>query len=343
MKSHKYDFRPVELARLLGGPLVPVIIFAVVMRLGALSGALPSTWPVLDVDHTILTHQAQASQLPIGADVLFIGDSSCLMDVSGAKLEETFAGKYHVLNLGTFMYVGFNGYSAMLSRYAGANPDCLRTVVVLVHPEMLRGAESVSQYLMFMSDFYAGADPVNSDSMHGQLCGLLGLNIFQARLLSRTPLPLPKEYGRYYGFNLDLYQFMDQQRGSALDPHCYIPSSGQGNAEYHLAPALKPKCIALKAAIPPETRLVVGLTPVPDSFAPPDYASRYQRILRQWAQWMGADAVLTNLPASMPDRFFASTTHLNEKGSLVYSEILARCLQPHLGNATVNERSPRTP
>ena len=135
MKSHEYDIRSMELARLLGGFLVPVIILAVLMRLGAFSGILPAPWPALDVDHTILTHQARASQSPIGAAVLFIGDSSCLMDVSGGTLEEAFAGEHHTLNLGTFMYVGFSGYSAMLARYADANPARLRTVVVLVHPE----------------------------------------------------------------------------------------------------------------------------------------------------------------------------------------------------------------
>ena len=339
MKSHAYHIRPAEVARLLGGLLPAPIVFAGVMWLGALSGILPAPWPALDVDRTILVHQAQASQSPADADVLFIGDSSCLMDVAGVKLEQALAEKHHVLNLGTFMYVGFGGYSAMLSRYADANPGRLRTVVVLVHPEMLRGMDAPAYYRRFLSDFYAGADLREPDSVHGQLCGVFGLNIFQDRFLGRAPLPLPKEWARFYGFNLDLYQFMNRERGSAVDPHQYAAGPGQGNAEYHLAPALQDQCRALRAALPPSARVVVGLAPVPESFAPPDHTSRCQRILAQWAEWVGADGVLASLPMSMPDRFFASTTHLNAAGRLAYSELLARELQPQL-EAAANKHPP---
>lgn len=343
MKSHHYQLRFVDVARLLGGLLVVPILFAVAMRLGVFSGALPSPWPALDVDHTILTHQARASRSPLGADVLCIGDSSCLMDVAGGRLQELFGDGHRVLNLGTFMYVGFNGYAAMLARHADANPGRLRTVVLLVHPETLRGSSSAAHYVGFLSDYYAGADPRGPDSVTAQLRGLFGLNIFQNRLLSRTPLPLPKEWGRFYGFNLNLDDFMRRERGSAVDPHQFVPAPGQGNAEYHLAPALKDSCASFRAALPPDARLVVGLTPVPESFAQPDHDARCQRILAEWAEWTGANMVLTNLPATLPDHLFASTTHLNEKGRLVFTEQLARNLGSLPGMNNTDERGPRSP
>jgi len=43
---------------------------------------------------------------------------------------------------------------------------------------------------------------------------------------------------------------------------------------------------------------------------------------------MGADQVLTNLPATLPDACFASTTHLNQKGVTRYTQILAHRLKP---------------
>jgi hypothetical protein len=55
-----------------------------------------------------------------------------------------------------------------------------------------------------------------------------------------------------------------------------------------------------------------------------------QAILVKLGQWMRADGLLTELPPVLPDSCFASTTHLNEKGSLLYTEMLANCLQPHL-------------
>jgi hypothetical protein len=162
------------------------------------------------------------------------------------------------------------------------------------------------------------------------LCGLFGLDIFRDRFLSRIPLPLPREYGRYYGFNLDLYAFMDRQHGSAVDPRQYAPAAGQGNAEYWLAPSLQPGCRGLKAAVPAGAVLLVGLTPVPESFAPPGYAARWQGLLAQWGQWTGADVLLTNLPPTLPDACFASTTHLNPAGASRYAETLARAVRPHL-------------
>src|SRR5262249_25407351 len=187
---------------------------------------------------------------------------------------------------------------------------------VLQHPDMLRGAEAMPEYLLFLSDFYAGADYNDSASVHGQLCGLFGLQIFQDRFFSRLPLPLPKEYGRYYGFNLDLYAYMDHHGGSATDPHQYTAAEGQRAGEYRLASKLEPGFQALRAAIPSGARVVVGQTPLPESFVPRDFGPKYQAMMRQWGEWIKADALLTNVPPSLPDKFFATTTHLNESGAL---------------------------
>lgn len=322
MKSHQYDFSLRQLVRLILGLFVPIIIFAAVLRLGALARLFPAPWPLLDVDHTILTHQADASRTASRADVVLIGDSSCLMDVSGKRLETL--SRRRSLNLGTFMYVGLNGYAGMLSRYVSLNPGSIRTVVVLLHPEMLRGIEPIPEYMVFLSDYYSGADYSESSSLRGQLRGLFGLHIFQDRFLTRIPLALPKEYGRFYGFNLDLYRFMDEQHGSAVDPHQYVAGPGQGRAEYRLSPMLEPGCTALKAAVPSEAKLLFGLTPIPQSFAPNGYDAQWHALLVRCGQWLKADRVLTNLPPTLPDSLFASTSHLNQQGSLKYAELLAR-------------------
>src|SRR5262245_17558770 len=127
MKSHSYNFRLGDLARLLGWPLTPMVIAAALLRLWAMCHLLPAPWPALDVDRTILTHQANASRQTNSADILLIGDSSCLMDVSASRLNEILEGHHQALNLGTFMYVGFDGYGAMLARYASVNMGRLRS------------------------------------------------------------------------------------------------------------------------------------------------------------------------------------------------------------------------
>jgi hypothetical protein len=326
MKSHQYTISVRDVGYALGSILIPAICLAVVLRIGAVSGLWPKPWPALDLEHTVLTHQATASQTSNPADLLFIGDSSCLMDISGAELATLYKGTSPPINLGSFMYVGFEGYATMLARYAKTNPGRLRKVVLLIHPEMLRGTEPVPEYLRFISTLYTGDDYGDKGSVLGQVRGFLGLDIFQNRMLSRLPQPLPKEYGRFYGFNLDLYNFMQANHGCAVDPHQYHPGPAQGNAEYRLASSLDARCRAFRAAVPSGAQLVLGLTPIPESFAPTSYGARWQQMLSQWGQLIGADGVLTNLPAALPDDCFASTTHLNQRGAVQYSRQLVAAL-----------------
>jgi len=327
LKSHEYQLSDVALRQWAGGILVPVVVLAVLLRAGALMGLLPAPRPALDVERTVLTHQAAIAQAPNPADVLFIGDSSCLMDLRARLLEASYGGKHRSQNLGTFMYLGMEGYATLLRNYAASNPGRVKTVVILVHPQMLRGAQPSAEYLGFLSDFYSKADHPLDTSIKGQVSAVLGLHIFEGRVLGRLPVPLAGEFGRYYGFNRNLWDHLDQQRGSAIDPHSYKPAPGEGTADYRLALSLEPGCRDLAAAIPPGARLAIGLAPVPRSFAPPGYPARWQRLLAGWAEWMRPDALLTTLPAVMADDRFASPTHLNEKGAIEYTDQLLRALE----------------
>ena len=327
MKSHIYDLKSGDLANLAMSPLIAMVVFAVLMRLGASIGILPQPWPALDMDHTIITHQAEASRTPSQANVLLIGDSSCLMDVSAKQLGTDLGDNRGAINLGSIMYLGLNGYVSMLSRYVETNPERLRTVVLLLHPEMLRGIEPVSAYWRFLMDYYAGVDSGDTITVQGQLRGFFGLDILRNRVLSRTPIPLPKAFGHYYGFNLDLNRFMEQHHGSVVDPHQYASAPGQGNAEYRLSPSeeMRNGFMALKAAVPKGAKLLVGITPIPESFAAPGYAKRNKEILIEWSQLMEATAL--DIPPTMPDTDFATTTHLNESGSRRFTSMLAEKLK----------------
>src|SRR5688572_13413646 len=88
MRSHSYDFGPRDLLWLLGPPLIVVSVFAALMHLGAALRVLPKPRPTLDVDRTILIHKAEASKSRSDAQVILIGDSSCLMDVAARQLTE---------------------------------------------------------------------------------------------------------------------------------------------------------------------------------------------------------------------------------------------------------------
>src|SRR5881397_1860673 len=100
MKSHLYQFQRKDLLQFIGGPVAALVVFALLLHGGAAVGLLPAPRPALDTERTILLHQAQASRAPHNAEILLIGDSSCLMDVSARQLSEQLGRP--ALNLGTF-------------------------------------------------------------------------------------------------------------------------------------------------------------------------------------------------------------------------------------------------
>ncbi len=326
MKSHAYEVTAVDVGRLVLEVLAPCFGIALLLHAAVFLQLLPDPWPALDLERTVITHQAEASRTDHGANVVFVGDSSCLMDLSGTVLEQAAGDDLEYLNLGTFSYLGFGGFTTILARCVEQNRESLQMVVVLVHPQMLRNSDPAAEYLVFLSDYYAVADHMGAPSFYSRLESMLGLHIVRGRLLGRLPQVLPGAYGREYGFNLNLDRHMTRNLGSATDPNRYVAGSGQGTAEYRLAASLEPLCQGMKAVLPEGIKLAVALAPIPESMAPPEYTLRRDALLGRWADWMHADLVLTNLPAVMPDSLFATNTHLNEEGARRFTELMGRWL-----------------
>lgn len=326
MKSHACEFAPKDLLRLAGLPLLPLALFAIAMQLGARFHLLPAPHPTLDTERTILIHQAEASRTSPDAEILLLGDSSCLMNISARQLTEQLG--HPALNLGTFSFLDPSAHALLLREHAQANPGRLRVVVLLMHPESLRRLGSEAYYLGALTNFLSGLDHCQTETAAGQGTCLLGVEIFQGRILSRVlPIPLPGAYGRRYGFTRDLENFLARERGSAIDPD---PKPFEGNAEYRLAPTLERASKNFRAAVPSGVKLLVGITPAPERFAGPRYPQLHADLLRQWSQWLQADAALTNLPPALPDDSFVRTTHLKESVVPRYTEQLAAALRSHL-------------
>ncbi len=326
MKSHACEFDGKELLRLLGGPLLVVGLFALLMHGGARLGLLPAPRPALDADRTIIIHQAEASRTPSGAELLLVGDSSCLMDVSAKDLSVRLDRP--VLNLGTVSYLDPAAYAVLLRQAAAANPGRLRTVILLMHPEALRRVGSEPYHLGVLTNFLAGRDHFRTETLAGRISGALGVDIFSGRVVSRLrPAPLNGAFGRRYGFTADLERFMAANQGSAVEPDLFPLT---GSAEYRLSPSLEKAAKEFKAALPPGTQLFVGLTPVPAGFAGADFTGQQRKLLKQWGDWLGADTLLDELPASLPDDQFARTTHLKPSAVPAYTETLAQALRTRL-------------
>ena len=325
VKSHICEFTAKAVTPLLAWPCVVVVAFAVFMHVGASLRLLPAPRPTLDTERTVLLHQADAAQSAHDAEIILLGDSSCLMNVSTRQLSTELGRR--VLNLGTFSFLDVNAHASMLRQYTKANPGRLRTVVLLMHAESLRRLSAEPYYVEALTNFWAGQDHFTTETVSGQINRALGMDVFKGRLLSRVlPLPLGGAYGRRYGFTRDLEFSLNTESGSAIDPD---PQPLTGSAEYRLAPTLEKASRNFRSAVPPGVELLVGITPAPERFASARYPAQQTIMLRQWADWLGA-AALTNLPPTLPDNSFVRTTHLNATVIPAYTTALANELKPHL-------------
>lgn len=323
MKSHTCEFTPKDLLRLVARPLLPLVLFAAAMHVGARFHLLPAPRPTLDTERAILIHQAELARHRQDAEVLLLGDSSCLMNVSARQLGEQLGRP--VLSLATFSFLDLNAHALMLREFARANPGRPRAVVLLMHPESLRRLGPEAYYVAVLTNYWAGSDHCRTELPSSRASCLLGVEAFTGRILSRVvPTPLGGTYAHRYGFTRDLEDFLTREHGSAIDPDS---KPFAGNAEYRLAPTLERASQNLRAAVPPGAKLFVGLTPVPERFAGPRHPQLHTELLHQWSQWLQADVVLTNLPATLPDDSFARSTHLKETAVPRYTEQLAAALK----------------
>ena len=331
MKSHSYQFTARDLLRLTVIPIIVCLVFTTLMLVGASARILPAPKPILDTDRTILIHQAEASHHASSFDIILIGDSSCLMDVNARQLSQL-TGK-RVLNLGTLSHVTLQMHQFLLNQSLRSNTQS-KTVALLMHPESLRLASRAAYFDGIIRGYFKGRDSWDGDTT---FLRATGADIFRHRLLTRAlPIPLAGEYGQHFGFNKNLWDHLTENNGSALDPHTYPATTPPGNPEYRLAPQLESPSTNFLSLLPPNIRLLVGITPSPSDYAYRNHSENCRAMLETWSQWLNAHNALTNLPFVLPPTHFATTTHLNARGVSEYTALLAQSL------SDPNNQNPRT-
>ncbi|HKQ40783.1 MAG TPA: hypothetical protein VJ063_22135 [Verrucomicrobiae bacterium] len=323
MQSHTYEFNGRDVLHVIGPAFVPILAFALLMHLGAAAKLLPKPRPTLDVDRTILVHKAEASRSKGDAQVLLIGDSSCMIDVQACELGQTTG--MPALNLGTLSYLGLESHAALLREYFALNPGRVRIVVLLMHPEALRLVAPAEYHAGVLQHFLRGTDFGVGSSPRDHVLHWLGSDFFRDRWLARAvPVPLGGPYGRKYGFTSDLESYLNNHCGSLADPDA---RKFKGNPEYRLAARFEKDSRVFRASLPREVKLLVGITPVPSGYAQGDYARTREQMLAQWQRWLEPAAILTNLPATLPDHLFVSVTHLSGAGAHEYTSMVAEFLR----------------
>lgn len=326
MRSHTYAFTARELAGATLPPLAGFALLAVVLHGLAVARLLPDALPLRDMDHAVLWHQIDSRHQP--AQVVLVGDSSCLMGVSARQLSD--ALQVPVRNLGAMSTLGLDAFAELAGDAAAAAGPAPPELVLLVHPEFLRRPRPDSRMAaLFGSLREQGVASSSGGNAWQNFVRLAGLDLFRDHLESYLrPQPLPGAFRTRYGFTRELLSAMDADGGGAVDPGRFQPTPSSVLPPLAISPRLEEPAAAFATRLPAGTRLRVGIMPIPFSLAGPDHASRQVQALQNLCHWLGPKATpLSTLPDVLPDDLFATATHLNEAGREIYTRRLAEALR----------------
>jgi hypothetical protein len=357
VKSHSYDLRFSDWTRLLLPPLLAfaglVAVAQVIFRFEShRTGGSSAT-----LGDVILEEKARMSRSKSSANTVLIGDSSCLMDVSCDEIRRA-CPELNCYNLGTLSTLGLPRFSALLQSFLraqgladGIQPAAAsghapsepaprpKLVVLLISPEMVRTAyQPVIRPGSKIQDHQKrrlAAQETSARTSFELSHWLSAADTFTAVSRIRTEVadallehPLPGRWGQIYGSLRGVRRYLVLHDGCAIDP--------SERSEGPMAPPLKSaglspwfasQCKDFGKVLPPGIHLAVGLTPIPQSEAEPGYPQLCRNIVSQLKEALGADAGLTNLPPTLPDHYFSTSTHLNEMGARQYSHYLGRVLR----------------
>lgn len=320
MRSHTYKLPNRDIWTIIGLPIGGVLLLGMMIRLIVFLPFVPNPRPTLDVDRTVIVQQIDASNRTDQADILLIGDSSCLMNVDAALLSEI-SGK-RATNLGTLSFLDIHTFSRLLRNYLANQTKEPPTIIFLTHPDFVRKRSS-SQAHIETFDYYSN----QKDHAYGYLASwdprrLLGTHIVDGRFISRIPIALSGRFAHFYGFTTELMEFMDLHNGSAIDPRILEADSLTGSTDYRVAKFHVRQAPDLISAVPPSTKFYLGLTPMPESFPDEEFAVEYDRLLQEWSAVFTNSISLSKLPPTLDDSAFATKTHLTGKAAMEYTQIL---------------------
>lgn len=333
MKSHVYDLSFRSLAGSFGPTLIVLLGSLGLLQICTRTGMLPAPSRAFDPGRAILAHQAYAARLSSSANVVLLGDSSCMMDVDARSLSSALPGQPEVLNLGLISWLSFETYGELLADFHKHNPGRPQTVVLLVAPLKL-SLDRMENQEGIWDEIWNLAGNTGLPQAPPNTENWVGVRVLRENLLSHvlaTPLPNPGEARASFGFSSEVDWFMTAGCGSMLDFGSFTAPKRRMKLNWGINPGLETACREFRAKMPQRVKLIIGLTPAPKSQVTAELLQQRQEMLKQWAASIEPDSVLTNLPATLPDVFFANLGHLNAAGQKQYTKLLARALSSELG------------
>jgi hypothetical protein len=335
MKSVECHFTSRDLVRCIVPTVLVILCLVVMIRLSHKLGLLPLAPVSLDPDTTILAHQALASRARGPAELVLLGDSTCLLGVDALGLSRGLPGQPRALSLALFIWLDLNTYAEALSDFATANPGQIRCVVLLLTPlKLAHPTRDDGSALKEWRRMRQNLQLTTSEPEAPSWKDWFGIRLLQQRVLSRLLAhPLRGNGAMFFGFSSDIDAYMSEHHGSLIDfgtalSGPSIPSVPTGHWE--LAPEFEAESRAFRAKVPRGAKLCIGLTPSVSNVNSEELRRQRDDLLHRWDRWIQADALLTNLPPALPTLFFSRTAHLNELGQKRFTDSLSRELAPLL-------------
>jgi hypothetical protein len=332
MRSHDYQITARQFRAIVLPPLGGLIACALLLHALASLDWLPQPATEHLPDLTVLGYQSQAARTTDAATVVLTGDSACLTGVDARALGQQLPSQPRVRNLGLVAGISLASYGGVVKRFIATNPGQVRAVVVLVSPGKVTGRYEDTSFETLWRELMAGQLPESASvGSHQPWRRWTGLALFEERLLAHWLVrPLRHPAGERFGFPRGLREHLAAHDGSGLDTSELVRPARHARVDLTLGPEFLTQSRALRAGLPEGVRLLAGLTPVPEGLPEPDYRARRDAALREWGEALGADALLLELPATLPDGLFASGVHLNERGQLHFTRLLASSLAARL-------------
>lgn len=314
----------VVLLQLLAPPAAVAV--ACVLLFGAWGRWSPAPPEGLYMEEAVIGGQWRRSQTAGPVDLLLIGDSSCLLGVDAAGLQEALGLRTE--SLCTIGMAGPRSFLSLIERHVARFRNRPHIVIAL-HLQTLQ-VRTDTELFRELSGLALGPESRSFAESARTKAVSVALQVFgEGGMLG--------EAGRRYGSPSAFRAALDAGHGTFPDPtrpQFWVRDAELGPVEPRLSESMATELAALATGL---QRLDLNeplflATPVPRAQLSKAAAEQRDRVWSEVTSIFGSEPdALLDTPPALPNASFTTPTHLTPAARLDYTKSLARALRAQLG------------